>query len=352
MVRGKTDIITKLKKSGLKGRGGACFATWAKWSMVKVTPGRKKYVVVNGSEGEPGAKKDHYILENHPEKLIDGIRIALDYLNATKAYIYLNPVYFKKFGLALRTLIKDRPIELVRKPEHAGYAGGEETSVLNALEGRRIEPRLKPPFPPESGLWHYPTLINNVETLYAVSLIASGDYYNERLYTIGGDCLWTGVYSFPEDLTIKKILKKTDNLPNYDFFVQVGGDASGEALNRDQLERPAAGNGQITVYSVYKHNPSKLIAGWLNFFARESCGQCAPCREGTFRLREMAAASEPDWEKIAQIMNALSETSFCGLGCAAPVAVTSYINNVLSKIPENKLKLKPGIRHKICECFS
>ncbi len=371
------NIIAKLKKANLKGRGGAGFPTWLKWDMVKKAKGKDKYVVCNLAEGEPGVLKDKYILENYPEKMIDGIMIAIEFLKAREGIIYINPDYYKIFGNKLRKIIKDRPIKLFRKPREAGYIGGEETSVLNAIEGKRIEPRLRPPFPPEKGLWGCPTLVNNTETFYDVSLIACGKYKNKRFYTISGDCLWDGVYEFSEDWTIEKILKESGNYPDFEFFVQVGGDASGEVLNSRQLKRKATGAASITIYSITKHNPLDLLNKWINFFVNQSCGQCTPCREGVYRLRELinsldknyfhydlssskklnfprSSASTPHnsaildvegdfkyysvvnkmfpeeiFALIEDLLNNLRETAFCGLGGAVPIPIQSYIDNVL-----------------------
>lgn len=324
------NIITKLKKANLVGRGGACFPTDVKWQMVKDTPGDKKYVICNASEGEPGIKKDGYILEHYLEKMIDGIKIAIDFLEAEKAYIYINYKYYKKFAKKLKKLIGDMPIELFIKPINSGYIGGEETSAINVIEGKRVEPRLRPPFPTTNGLYDCPTLVNNVETFYDVSLIASDEYENKRFYTINGDCLWAGVYELPEDWTIEKVLKQTKNMPKFVFFAQIGGDASGEVLNSKQLKQPVSGAGSITVYSIKKYQPKKMITGWLNFFLNESCGQCTPCREGIYRLKEIMQSPKPDWQLFAELLNNLDEASFCGLGCVAPVPIRSYVKNVLN----------------------
>ena len=347
----KVSIVTKLKKAKLTGRGGGYFPTAKKWEIVKNAKGSSKYVVCNASEGEPGVKKDYHILKNHPENVIDGIMAAIDFLSAKKAVIYLNPSYFSAFSRKLKQIIKNRPIEVFKKPHIAGYAGGEETSALNCLEGGKIEPRLRPPFPTTAGLYGHPTLINNVETFYAVSLINNDKYQNKRFYTIHGDCLWSGVYEFEENWTIEKILKLTKNYPDFDFFVQAGGDASGEILNSKQLKRPARGSGCITVYSTIKHEPIALMRGWARFFARESCGQCTPCREGTYRLKELLGQKEINWQLIPDIMDSLHYSSFCGLGCAAPIAIESYIKNVLSQDKNNKIKLPAKNKKNICQCF-
>jgi NADH:ubiquinone oxidoreductase subunit F (NADH-binding) len=344
-------IIEKLKDSGLSGRGGGCFPTAEKWEMVKNAKGNKKYVVCNASEGEPGVKKDWYLLDKHAGRVIDGIKIAIDFLEAEKAYIYLNPDYYKKLKEKLEKIIGNKPIEVFHKPHKAGYIGGEETSALNTLEHERCEPRLRPPFPPTFGLHGEPTLINNVETFYDVSLIARDEYKKKRFITILGDVMNDGVYERPEHWTIETILKHTKNWPGFDFFVQVGGNASGIVLNSTQLKQPVSGSGSIMLYSIAKNDPHKLIKYWVDFFMEESCGQCTPCREGTLRLHEILCEKNPDWKTFSRLLNNLRDTSFCGLGCAVPIPIQSYVNNVLSKQSGHNIKL-PTDEHKlICECF-
>jgi NADH:ubiquinone oxidoreductase subunit F (NADH-binding) len=331
------DIITEIKKSGLIGRSGADFPTGTKLELVKKATGDKKYVVCNGSEGEPGVRKDFYILKNYPDELIKGIKIAITTLNAEKGFIYLNPKYYNKFKKKLKELIGDSPIEVFKKPEEAGYVGGVETTAMNVIEGKRAEPRLRPPFPITCGLWNYPTLVNNIETFYDISLISEGKYNNKRFYTINRNFFHKGVYEFPENFTIEKILTETENYPKFDFFVQVGGDASGEVLNRNQLNRPVSGAGSITIYNLSKHNPLKLMKNWIDFFVEESCGQCVPCREGMYRLREIIYSSNPNWDLFFEIMNNLNETSFCGLGKSLPIPIMTYFNNILIGLPENQV---------------
>jgi NADH:ubiquinone oxidoreductase subunit F (NADH-binding) len=338
------DIINKVKKANLVGRGGGCFPTAVKWEMVKEAAGDKKYVICNASEGEPGVKKDGYILENFGEKVIDGMKIAIDFLATNNikdkkskchviGYIYINHKYYKKFGEKLNKIItglKNYEIELFVKPIGSGYIGGEETSILNAIEGKKVEPRLRPPFPTTNGLWECPTLINNVETFCNVSLAVSDEYKKNRFYTIGGDCLNGGVYELSDDWTIEKILKETNNYPRFDFFVQVGGDASGEVLNNKQLNKPASGAGSITIYDVKKYKPEEMIRKWINFFVNESCGQCTPCREGVYRLNEIINSSDINWKLLEELLNNLDEASFCGLGSVVPIPIRSYRKNVLS----------------------
>jgi NADH:ubiquinone oxidoreductase subunit F (NADH-binding) len=344
------NIISKIKEAGLVGRGGACFPTGLKWEAVFYSleeGAQKAYIVCNAAEGEPGVKKDAYIMDKYPERLVGGIKLAIDFFHAEKAYIYINFDYYKKYNKKLSVLFGDYPIEFFVKPADAGYIGGEESSILNAIEGKKIEPRLKPPFPTKEGLYGCPTLVNNVETFYNVSLVSTGDYKKTRFFTINGDCLWVGVYEFDENYTIEKILKETKNYLEIPFFVQVGGDASGIILNQKQLRRPVSGAGSITVYSIAKHKPEALIRNWLEFFMDQSCGQCTPCREGTYRLVEEINKQEIDWNIVSSLLDNLEDSAFCGLGCAVSIPVKSLLTNVV----KNK---KIGINedHKlICECL-
>ncbi|MDO9399155.1 MAG: NADH-ubiquinone oxidoreductase-F iron-sulfur binding region domain-containing protein [bacterium] len=332
------DILSKIKQADLVGRGGACFSVAKKWEAVKNVISDKKYIICNASEGEPGIVKDGFIIEKYPERLIDGIKIAIDFLSLDsskiKAYLYINNKYYKKYYKKLSQSIGNLPIEIFVKQSGAGYIGGEESSLLNAIEHKRIEPRLRPPFPTTSGLWGCPTLINNVETFYNVSLVNSGEYRNSRFYTIGGDCFNNGVYYLSDNFTIQEILEKTNNIPDFPFFVQVGGNASGEILNSSQLKESVGGAGSITIFSLEKYQNKKFIENLLEFFVNESCGKCTPCREGSFRLNEIIKSEKVDWQLFFDLIENLSETSFCGLGSALAAPIKSFIKNVYPQINE------------------
>ncbi len=319
-------IIEKLKMAGLRGRGGAGFPVWQKWQMVKDAPGETKYVVCNVSEGEPAVGKDGHILEKWPDIVIEGIESAMNEVGAKKSYLYLRQDYFDKFKDTLAEIIGVRPIEIIREP--GGYLGGEETALLESIEGKAVEPRIKPPFPPQAGLWGRPTLINNLETLYFAARIVRGEYKNTRFYTIAGDCAVPGVFERGEGLTIKEILEKTGNWPKDEFFVQAGGGASGAIMLADELEVPLSGVGSIVIYDKAKTDPRQLGLKWINFFIAENCGKCVPCREGVYRLREIFSKEPLDIARAQNIVKLLAAASFCPFG----KGVANSLGSLLEKI--------------------
>ncbi|HTW96456.1 MAG TPA: NADH-ubiquinone oxidoreductase-F iron-sulfur binding region domain-containing protein, partial [Candidatus Methylomirabilis sp.] len=337
-----------------KGCGGAAYPVADKWQAVKDAFGPKKYVICNASEGEPMVFKDGHILKNWPEKVIDGMIAAINFLKEheveVQGYIFINPEYAKKFGrfLAKEIQKRDAPISLYVKPEEGGYICGEETALLNTIEGEKSEPRLKPPFPTEKGLWGEPTIINNVETFYHAAKIAEGDYQAVRFYSVNGDCLNPGVFEQRADRTIKEILAITKNWPKNDFFVQVGGGSAGEVLNQHQLDSLPVGAMSLTLYRTSEWSARDLFRHWIGFFLTESCGQCVPCREGTYRLYETINVKKPDWKLFFDLLDDLSETSFCGLGLSVPTAIRSYIKNVLL---DKRLDVKDKDKEAISKVF-
>ena len=307
-----SDIISKLKQANLLGRGGAAFPAHLKWQLVKDFKSKKKFIVANGSEGEPATDKDGYILDNHPAELIAGLKIALETINNSSAYLYLRKDYYTKHKAKLTELIGDLPIKLFK--EKGGYLSGEETVVCQEIEKKILRPRHKPPFPGQAGIKGYPTLINNIETFYYVAQIAKDNYKSTRFYTISGDAKSPGVYELPLDWSIDKILKETDNYPDNKFFTQVGGGASGDILLSTELDQPASGSGAIIVYDQAKTDPYKLMKQWIDFFMEENCDKCTPCREGTYRLHEMIKAKQIDKKVFEDLLFVLEKTSFCALG--------------------------------------
>lgn len=329
------NIVKEIKKAGLVGRGGAEFPTHVKWEMVKRAKGRKKYVVCNGSEGEPDTYKDWYILKTEMGLVFEGMRVAMDYLGTKEGVINLNVNYYTKLESEVEAMVERYGEEGYRikvYKEVPRYAGGEETGLLNNIEGRRLEPRMKPPYPSDEGLYGYPTLIHNVETLYEIARVARGDYDKKRYCTITGAVDKRGVYRVEREATVARVLKETGNVPEYDYFLQVGGGASGIVINKNQARRQKiTGSGSIIVYRATTH-PVDLLRKWFDFYDEESCGKCTPCREGTYQLQQLVENGKKiPWEKIEEILEVLEETSFCALGRGVPVPVRGYIKNVLKK---------------------
>lgn len=365
-------IIDKLKQANLVGRGGASYPVAMKWAAVAEAMAAKQasdaegdlscgYVICNCSEGEPGVKKDAYLIEKYAARIIDGMKIAIDFLTVSdaqgkgrvKGIFYLNEEYHKKYKKQLERAIKDSgaEIELFKKPHAAGYIGGEETTLLNVIEGKHAEPRLRPPYPVTQGLWGQPTLVNNVETFLDVSRVLQGDYQATRAYTLIGDCLFEEVFELPGNFTIEQILKATHNYPKFDFFVQIGGDASGEVLNHKQLKKTVSGAGTIHIYSTIKYDPVNMIRNWVNFFMNASCGKCVPCREGTYRLSEVLVEARPNWQVVRDILDNMAESSFCALGMSVPIPIMGYVNNVLMNDKNNLLKILPSEKESMLNCF-
>ncbi len=330
------NIIQKLKDIGLTGKGGAGFPVWQKWQAVKNAKEKNKYIICNASEGEPMVFKDRYILENYPEEVINGIKIALETFSDNSdvaAYIYLNPAYYQQFKEKLTTLIADLPITLFEKPH--SYIAGEETSLLNVIEGKGAEPRLKPPYPTEAGLWGKPTLIQNVETLYWVNKIAKNEYKGNRFYCIAGEVKSPGVFELPETYTIEQILRATANYQpqTTNYFYQVGGGAVGTIMLPNELNQPIKGTASIIIYNKEKTDPWGLMRTWAEFFVKNNCDKCTPCREGLYRIFEIISQGKETLRqaqgKLYEIFAALEKTSFCPLGRMAAVPFKSALEKLL-----------------------
>ena len=332
-------IIEKIKASGLRGRGGAGFPTGIKWSAVaealaderiKGNKNAKAYVVCNGSEGEPGVSKDDFILENYPEGIIAGIKIAMETIGAKEAFLVLRHDLFEKYADRLKEIIGGDNIALFEK--RGGYLSGEESTMLESIESKeRLEPRSKPPYPTENGLWGCPTLVNNIETLYSVSLIAKEEYKQERFFSISGDVKKPGVFRFPEYWPMEKVLHKTGNFPEEKFFVQSGGGASGKIFLSDELNQEVSGMGAMVVYDLSKTDPKMLMKKWIDFYYKENCGKCVPCREGVYRIREMLEKDEIDYETMKEVLFNLRESSFCPLGKVVAVPFESFLEKIIKK---------------------
>ncbi len=341
--KSKSSLIQKIEEAALVGRGGASYPVAWKWRAVKDSLKKEKeaYIIVNGAEGEPGVKKDGFILEKYSEDFIFGLNLAFEFLGpdkVKKVYLFLNKDYLKNFQAKLKKVLSDekfkalnKKIEFFQKPIDSGYIGGEESAILNIIEGLKTEPRFRPPFPTTKGLFNKPTLVNNVETFFDVALVSKNEYQAERFYTISGAVKKPGVYRFPALMPIEEVLKLSGNYPSFDFFVQIGGNASGEILNSEQILVPAESAASIMVYDKKRTDEKKLIEYWLKFYFNNSCGQCVTCREGTYRLYEMIRAKSYDEKIFWDIVSALDDSSFCALGLSLATPLLSYYRNIKGK---------------------
>jgi NADH:ubiquinone oxidoreductase subunit F (NADH-binding)/NADH:ubiquinone oxidoreductase subunit E len=333
------EVIARLEASGLTGMGGAGFPTWRKWEAVRREPG-PRVVIVNADEGEPGTIKDRYVMELRPQLLLEGLEAAMRFCETAEAYIYLREEYATSRE-RLREAIAARglPVQLVVGA--GAYICGEETAMLESMEGRRGMPRLRPPFPAQSGYLGRPTLINNVETLAHVALILRGGWEPVRLWSVSGAVAKPGCYEAPLDLTLRGLIDGyAGGLSAEPGAIVPGGAASGilppaaldTPLTRDALAEWGCGVGSAAV-QVFPagYSPVRLLAETLRFFAEESCQKCTPCRIGNRALhavfegeRTMSRAKTEEW------LEAMTLTSICGLGQAAPVPV----RNALAHWPE------------------
>ena len=324
----QNNIIKKLEKSKLQGRGGANFPVLEKWINVKKAKNKTKYIICNAAESEPNTHKDEYIIKSHTSELINGIRLAQNYLSNSHAIIYLKPNYFNKHKKLLNNHIKSSKITLFKKT--GSYLCGEETTLINDIEGKEKEPRHKPPFPTTSGLHNSPTIVNNVETFYYISKISKGQYLNTRFISIAGNANNKGTFELELNLSLNNILKSTNNYPNFNFFIQINGGASGKFLNKNQLNQKLTGVGSIIIYKSTKTNTQKLIKDIINFFNKENCNKCVPCREGIFRLSESIKQNNLDKKLLDNVLFTMDNTSFCALG----KSVSTPLKSIL-KIHEN-----------------
>ena len=342
-MKKKLSLLQKIEQAGLCGRGGSAYPTAKKWQLTKefLKKANKGFIVVNAAEGEPGVKKDAYLLEKQTAEVINGIDLAFKFLGQNKIakiYIYLSADYYQKYHSKLKKVLAakqyaalDKKVVFFIKPHRLSYICGEETALLNIIEGKRIEPRLRPPFPGEKGLWKKPTLVNNVETFYSVSLIDKNNYNHERLYTLAGALKYRQVFSLPAEYSVEEILRATNNYPDFPFFVMTGGGVCGEILNENQLNAPVEGSGLLMVFDKEKTDLNKLLDYWLKFYEKESCGACTTCREGTYRLRELFENKQVKAAMFQDLLDNLEDSSLCSLGSSLPQTVKSFFDNVYKK---------------------
>lgn len=340
------QVIEAVKASGLLGRGGAGFNCGLKWELARKAKGYEKYLIGNADEGEVGAFKDRYLLSHDPFSLIEGLAIAAYAVGAKKAYIYLRAEYHFLWDLLNQAIrqaeesgyLKNLDLKIF---EGAGaYVCGEESALMDSLEGKRGEPRYKPPFPPEKGLFDQPTIINNVETLANIpQIILKGPEWframgtekskGTKVFSISGDVERPGVYELLMGSPLKELVVDLAGAREIKA-VQVGG-ASGRILPEALLDTPLAfeevlGSGAVVVFNRTR-DMIEMNHRNVEFFNAESCGKCTPCREGTEVMMEIfqrlvqGEGREEDILSLEGLASAMMAGSLCGLGQAAPLPI-------------------------------
>ena len=363
------EVTDEVKKSGLRGRGGACFPTGLKWTFMPKQSTKPKYLCVNGDESEPGTFKDRQIFEFNPHLLIEGTLIACYAMGITTAYIYIRGEYGKWIAMVERALADAAAAGYVgenicgsgfttRVYVHRGagaYICGEESALMNSIEGGRGYPRVKPPFPAQNGLWGCPTTINNVETISNIPVILKNgwEWYSKIgvpkhpgpiLVGVSGHVTNPGVFEMPTGEPLTDIIDKwAGGVPNGKKIKAVipggsstmilrGENLAGVTMDADSLK--AAGSSVGTAGVIVMDEGTDLIpviARIAKFYYHESCGQCTPCREGTgwmFKiLRRFATgdATAADIDLLLEIANNIEGNTICALGDAAAWPVQSMI---------------------------
>ncbi|MCS7298553.1 MAG: NADH-quinone oxidoreductase subunit NuoF [Spirochaetia bacterium] len=364
----RQDVIEEVKKSGLRGRGGAGFPTGIKWETVSKQPSETKFVVCNGDEGDPGAFMDRSVMESMPHRLLEGMTIAAYAVGASQGFIYVRAEY----PLAIERLSK-----AIRDARRAGLLGtnimgtnfsfdisirvgagafvcGEETALLASIEGKRGMPRQRPPFPAEKGLWGYPTLINNVETyanIYAI-INNGGDWFasigtqkskGTKVFALAGKINNTGLVEVPMGVTIREMIYEIGGgIQGGKKFkaVQTGG-PSGGCIPEKFIDLPVDYESLREVGSimgsggfiVMDENTCMVDVAkfFMEFCADESCGKCIPCRVGTVIMKDIlqkitdGRATMRDYQNLKDLAYMVREMSLCGLGQTAPNPVLSSI---------------------------
>lgn len=376
------EVITLLKNSGLRGRGGAGFPTGMKLSFAAPNKADQKYIICNADEGDPGAFMDRSVLEGDPHAVLEAMAIAGYAIGATKGFIYVRaeyPVAVKRLQIAIE---QARELGLLGKNIFGSgfdfdietrlgagaFVCGEETALMQSIEGKRGMSRVKPPFPANKGLWGKPTVINNVETLANIPQIINNGYEwfrsfgtekspGTKVFALGGKIKNTGLVEVPMGTTLREVIYDIGGgCPNGKEFkaVQTGG-PSGGCLTKDHLDTPieyetlmAAGSmmGSGGMIVMDEDNCMVDIARFfLDFIVDESCGKCTPCRVGTKRMLEIldkitsGKGTMEDLDELESLANSVKDSSLCGLGQTAPNPVLStlklfrdeYIAHVVDK---------------------
>ena len=361
------EVVEEITKSGLRGRGGGGYPTGLKWATVAKMPGERKYVICNADEGDPGAFMDRSVLESDPHLVLEGMAIAAYAIGATEGYIYVRAEYplaihrlqiaikqAKKLGI-LGSQIFDSPFDFkidIRIGAGA-FVCGEETALIASVEGGRGTPRPRPPYPAQSGLWGFPTLINNVETFANISAIIreGGEWYasigtekskGTKIFALTGKIRNTGLIEVPMGITLREIVEDMGGgVPDGEVkAVQTGG-PSGGCIPASLLDTPVDYDSLIKIGSMMGSGGMVVMDSgtsmvqvaqfYMEFCRGETCGKCIPCRVGTVQMYQALSkildgqATLNDIEKLEQLCDMVKNTSLCGLGQTAPNPVLSTL---------------------------
>lgn len=344
-----TALVGEIERAGLRGRGGAGFAVAAKWEACRSAPGHTRYVVCNADEGEPGTFKDRVLLSSRPDLVFDGMTVAAIATGATRGMLYLRGEYAFLREALDAVLVRRRRAGLLGSgicgsgvgfdiEIHLGagaYVCGEESALLESLEGKRGVPRNRPPYPVTHGYLQQPTVVNNVETLCAAALVilgGAGRYRSlgtdrspgTKLLSVAGDCARPGVYEFPFGVPVREVLEASGAAGAQ--AVQVGG-PSGTCIDASEFDRRIAFEdlacaGAITVFGPGR-DLFEVARNYTRFFAHESCGFCTPCRVGTSMLAHImdkihaGNGSQKELEEMGRLNAVLLKSAHCGLGHTA-----------------------------------
>jgi len=371
------EVCDLVEKSGLRGRGGGGFLTGKKWKFALNTPANQKYLICNADEGDPGAFMDRAVIEGDPHRLIEGMAIAAYGIGASKSYVYIRAEYplaikrlkialqqAKEYGLLGENIFGSRVnIEIKVKTGAGAFVCGEETALINSIEGKRGMPRPRPPFPAVSGLFGKPTIINNVESLSNLPFIikegedkfaAIGTEKSKgtKVFALSGKIAKTGLVEIPMGTSVREVVFDiAGGIPNNKKFksVQIGG-PSGGCITEQNLDIPIEYESLIEVGAMMGSGGLVVMDEdtcmvdvakfFMDFIQRESCGKCIPCREGTRRMLEIledithkphhndkheALRRFKGVTQLERLGKVIKETSLCGLGQTAPNPVLSTI---------------------------
>jgi NADH-quinone oxidoreductase subunit F len=379
------NVIEEMKKSGLRGRGGAGFPTWMKWSFARKSPGDTKYMLCNGDEGDPGAFMDRSVLEGDPHSVIEGMAIGAYSIGAAQGYVYVRAEYplaverldiaiedaRKKGLLGQKILGTNFSFDLEIRMGSGAFVCGEETALMASIEGKRGEPRPRPPFPAVKGLWGKPSVLNNVETFANVPAIINkgGDWFaslgtekskGTKVFALAGAIKNAGLVEVPVGTTLGELIYDIgDGIPNDKEFkaAQIGGPSGGcvpkqhlnVTLDYESLNELGAimGSGGLVVMDQDSCMVD-VARFFVEFVQEESCGKCVPCRVGTKRMLEILTricegkGRDSDIDTLIELGNQIKDTALCGLGQTAP-------NPVLSTIRYFRDEYEEHINNKHCE---